>query len=57
MIMLTAALLLACLASYLAGTGAVDRFNTIPIRAAGTGLFGVTAGLTILSAAIDFVLF
>ena len=51
---MTSALLLAvCAACYLAATGAMDLFNTIPVRAASTGLLLVTTPLTIISAAVE----
>lgn len=52
---MTALLLAACAASYLGATGAVDRFNTIPVRAASTGLLLISTGLLAIEVALSVV--
>ena len=39
--------------AYLGATGAVARFNTIPVRAASTGLLLVASPAVLIAAAID----
>ncbi len=50
-----ALLLAACVASYLGATGAVERFNTIPVRAASTGLLLISTGLLVIEIALSVV--
>lgn len=47
--MTTVLLLATCVASYLGATGAVERFNTIPVRAASTGLLVIEVALSAVS--------